>query len=48
MKNTDNISYLEMARLAMASIPEDVVDHLDISDDEFVRLREKLQQLTLS
>ena len=40
----DNITYLEMARIAMAIIPDDLTVHMDMSDDEFVRLREKLQQ----
>ena len=40
----DNITYLEMARIAMAIIPDDLTVHMDMSDDEFVRLREQLQQ----
>ena len=40
----DNITYLEMARIAMAIIPDDLAAHMDMSDDEFVRLREQLQQ----
>ena len=39
----DNISYLEMARLAMASVPEMIQENMDVSDEEFVRLRDKLQ-----
>ena len=40
----DNITYLEMARIAMAIIPDDLTVHMDMSDDEFVRLRDQLQQ----
>ena len=39
----DEAAVLEIARLAMARIPDDVVDHLDISDDEFLRLRKAIQ-----
>ena len=42
--DTDHTAYLEMARIAMAAIPEDIADNLDISDTEFLRLREKLQK----
>ena len=37
-------SYLEIARLAMAMIADDLVDELDMSDDEFLRLRDQLQE----
>ena len=40
----DKITYFEMARIAMAIIPDDLAAHMDMSDDEFVRLREQLQQ----
>ena len=40
----DNITYLEMARIAMATIPDTIVEEMDMSDDEFVRLRDQLQQ----
>ena len=46
LTGTDYIAYLEMARIAMAAIPEDIADNLDISDAEFLRLREKLKKLT--
>ena len=39
----DNIKYLELARLAMANIPELIQEYMDVSDEEFVRLRDKLQ-----
>ncbi len=38
----DNITYLEMARIAMATIPEDLAEEMDISDDELIRLRDQL------
>ena len=40
----DNITYLEMARIAMATVPDTIVEEMDMSDDEFVRLRDQLQQ----
>ena len=40
----DSITYLEMARIAMATIPHTIADQMDISDDEFVRLRDQLQK----
>ena len=40
----DNITYLEMARLAMATVPDTIVEEMDMSDDELIRLREQLQQ----
>jgi predicted metal-binding transcription factor (methanogenesis marker protein 9) len=41
--NSDLLAYLEMARLAMGFIPDDIVEEMDMSDEEFTRLREKLQ-----
>ena len=40
----DNITYLEMARIAMATVPDTIVEEMDMSDNEFVRLRDQLQQ----
>ena len=40
----DNITYLEMARIAMATVPDTIAEQMDMSDDEFVRLRDQLQQ----
>ena len=42
--NKDAITYLEMARIAMAIIPDDLIVHMDMSDDEFIRLRKQLKQ----
>jgi len=43
-KTSDAVTYLEMARIAMATIPDAIVEEMDMSDDEFVRLRDQLQQ----
>lgn len=43
---SDITSYFEIARIAMAVIPEDITYILDISDDEFIRLREELHKIT--
>jgi|TARA_R110000824_G_scaffold215592_5_gene402090 hypothetical protein len=40
----DNVTYLEMARIAMATVPDTIAEQMDMSDDEFVRLRDQLQQ----
>lgn len=40
----DKITYFEMARIAMATVPDTIVEEMDMSDDEFVRLRDQLQQ----
>jgi predicted metal-binding transcription factor (methanogenesis marker protein 9) len=40
----DSITYLEMARIAMATVPDTIVEEMDMSDDEFVRLRDQLQE----
>lgn len=38
----DNIAYFEMARIAMITIPDTIVEKMDLSDDEFDRLRQQL------
>ena len=38
----DNINYLEIARIAMLSIPEHIVEQMDMSDGEFIRLRDQI------
>jgi len=40
----DAITYLEMARIAMATVPDTIVEEMDMSDDEFIRLREQLEK----
>jgi hypothetical protein len=37
----DNVTYLEMARIAMATVPDTIAEQMDMSDDEFVRLEDK-------
>jgi len=39
----DIVAYLEMARLALALIPDYLEDKMDLSDDELIRLRDHLQ-----
>ena len=41
----DTIAYLEMARLAMAMVGDEIAEEMDLSDEEFLRLRDQLQQL---
>ena len=41
----DAINYLEMARIAMATVPEIITEEMDMSDEEFVRLRDQLRQI---
>ena len=43
-KTPDAVTYLEMARIAMATVPDTIVEEMDMSDDELIRLREQLQQ----
>ena len=35
---------LEMARIACASIPDTIVDEMDISDDLFIEIRDYIQE----
>ena len=43
-KTPDAVTYLEMARIAMATVPDTIVEEMDMSDDEFVRLRDQLEE----
>ena len=40
----DQTSYLEMARLAMSRIGHAICTEMDLSDEEFIRLRDNLQK----
>ena len=40
----DRIAYFEMARLGMAMVSDDICDEMDISDEEYLRLRDQLQK----
>ncbi len=35
---------MEMARLACSLVPDDLVDHMDISDDLLVEIRDYIQE----
>tara|TARA_B110000444_G_scaffold246187_1_gene267457 strand:- start:291 stop:464 length:174 start_codon:yes stop_codon:yes gene_type:complete len=39
-----DVKILEMARIACASIPEDLCEQMDLSDDFFVEIREYIQK----
>lgn len=39
-----DVKILEMARIACASIPEDLCEQMDLSDDFFVEIREYIQE----
>lgn len=43
--SSDMISYLEIARICFACIPEEIIEELDIDDDEFLRLRDQLHEV---
>tara|TARA_R110000803_G_scaffold22649_2_gene56181 strand:- start:1499 stop:1681 length:183 start_codon:yes stop_codon:yes gene_type:complete len=44
MRGEDKIAILEIARLACACIPDVIVDEMDISDEEFIRIRDIIQE----
>lgn len=39
---SDIVTYLEMARIAMVYVPEKIVEDMDMSDAEFIRLVSEL------
>ena len=41
----DTIAYLEMARLGMAMVGDEIAEEMDLSDEEFLRLRDQLHRL---
>ena len=41
----DTIAYLEMARLAMAMVGDEIAEEMDLSDEEFLLFRDQLQRL---
>jgi len=43
MNELDYLTILEFARIGAACVPDEIVDELDISDDEFARIRELIQ-----
>jgi len=44
INKSDTIAYFEMARLAMVYVSRNVMIDMDISDEEFVRLRDQLDK----
>jgi hypothetical protein len=40
----DKITYLEIARLGMAMVGDEIAEEMDLSDQEFLRLREQLEE----
>ncbi len=40
----DSITYLEIARLGMMMVGDEIAEEMDLSDEEFLRLRDQLQQ----
>lgn len=39
----DMVALLEVARVGLACVPEDIAERMDISDEEVTRLREKME-----
>ncbi len=40
----DSITYLEIARLGMMMVGDENAEEMDLSDEEFLRLREQLEE----
>lgn len=40
--SSEILSIMKMARIAMATVPEVVQEEMDISDEEFMQLRDRL------
>ena len=40
----DSISYLEIARLGMMMVGDEIAEEMDLSDEEFLRLRDQLEE----
>ena len=41
----DSITYLEMARLGMMMGGDEIAEEMDLSDEEFIRLRDQLNEV---
>ena len=41
----DSITYLEMARLGMVMVGDEIAEEMDLSDEEFIRLRDQLNEV---
>ena len=40
----DKITYLEIARLGMMMVGDEIAEEMDLSDEEFLRLRDQLEE----
>ena len=40
----DSIAYLEKARLGMMMVGDEIAEEMDLSDEEFLRLRDQLEE----
>ena len=40
----DSIAYLEIARLGMMMVGDEIAEEMDLSDEEFLRLRDQLEE----
>jgi hypothetical protein len=40
----DSITYLEIARLGMMIAADEIAEEMDLSDEEFIRLRDQLKE----
>tara|TARA_Y100000593_G_scaffold37803_1_gene73265 strand:- start:1353 stop:1499 length:147 start_codon:yes stop_codon:yes gene_type:complete len=43
MKDEDYEVYLEIARYGMSMVGDEIAEQMDMSDDEFLRLRDQLE-----
>jgi hypothetical protein len=41
----DSITYLEMARLGMMMVGDEIAEEMDLSDEELIRLRDQLTEV---
>ena len=45
MLKEDSITYLEIARLGMAMVGDEIAEEMDLSDGECIRLRDQLNEV---
>ena len=41
----DSIAYLEIARLGMMMVGDEIAEEMDLSDEKFIRLRDQLNEV---
>jgi hypothetical protein len=41
----DSVTYLEIARLGMVMVGDEIAEEMDLSDEEFLRLRDQLNEV---